>query len=113
MLIFTLVPRVLRDQFLPAKIGITASESQVSSIVHFPRDFENVWLLLKLMLSAALNMSANLENSAVATGLEKVSILFQSQRRAMQKNVQTTARLRSSHTLAGCICVRSVVSDSL
>ena len=50
MLIFTLVPRVLRDQFLPAKIGITASESQVSSIVHFPRDFENVWLLLKLML---------------------------------------------------------------
>ena len=32
-------------------------------------------------------MSANLENSAVATGLEKVS--FQSQRKAMPKNAQT------------------------
>ena len=30
-----------------------------------------------------LNMSANLENSAVATGLEKVSFSFQSQRKAM------------------------------
>ena len=31
-------------------------------------------------------MPANLENSAVATGLEKVSFHFQSQRRAMPKN---------------------------
>ena len=46
--------------------------------------------------SATLNMSANLENSSVATGLEKV----QSQRRAMPKNVQTTTQLHSSHTLA-------------
>ena len=38
--------------------------------------------------SAALNMPANLENSAVATGLEKVS--FHS----------NTAQLHSSHTLA-------------
>ena len=38
-----------------------------------------------------LNMPANLENSAVATGLEKVSLFsFKSQRRAMPKNVQTT-----------------------
>ena len=42
--------------------------------------------------SAALKMPANLENSAVATGLEKVS--FQ-----MPKNVQTTTQLHSSHTL--------------
>ena len=48
--------------------------------------------------SAALNMPANLENSAVATGLEKVS-LFQSQRKAMPKNAQTTTQLHSSHTL--------------
>ena len=50
--------------------------------------------------SAALNMTANLENSAVATGLEKVS--FHSnpkERKAMPKNAQTTAQLHSSHTL--------------
>ena len=78
-------------------------------------------------------MPANLENSAMATGLEKISFhsnpkegqyqrifrlkvrgwqkvihashekgqfSFQSQRRAMLKNVQTTAQLYSSHMLA-------------
>ena len=34
-------------------------------------------------------MPANLENSAVATGLEKVSFSFQYQRKAMPKTVQT------------------------
>ena len=43
-------------------------------------------------------MPANLENSAVATGLEKV-FSFQSQRKTMPKNAQTTAQLHSSHTL--------------
>ena len=43
-------------------------------------------------------MPANLENSAVATGLENV-FSFQSQRKAMPKNAQTTAQLHSSHTL--------------
>ena len=38
-------------------------------------------------------MPANLENSAVATGLEKVSL------KAMPKNAQTTTQLSSSHTL--------------
>ena len=38
-------------------------------------------------------MSANLENSAVATGLEKSQFSFQSQGRAMPKNVQTTTQL--------------------
>ena len=47
---------------------------------------------------AALNMPANLENSAVATGLENV-FSFQSQRKAIPKNAQTTAQLHSSHTL--------------
>ena len=42
-------------------------------------------------------MPANLENSAVATGLEK--FLFQSQRKAMPKNAQTTEQLHSSHML--------------
>ena len=49
--------------------------------------------------SAALNMSTNLENSAVATELEKM-FSFQLQRKAMPKNAQTTAQLHSSHTLA-------------
>ena len=48
---------------------------------------------------AALNMPANLENSAVATGLENM-FSFQSQREAMPKNAQTTTQLHSSHTLA-------------
>ena len=43
-------------------------------------------------------MSANLENSAVATGLEKFSL--QSQRKAMSKNVQNTVQLYSFHMLA-------------
>ena len=41
-------------------------------------------------------MSTNLENSAVATGLEKVSF-HSNPRKAMPKNVQTTAQLHSSH----------------
>ena len=44
-------------------------------------------------------MPANMENSEVATGLEKIS--FQSQRKEMPKNVQTTAQLHSSHMLGG------------
>ena len=43
-------------------------------------------------------MPANLENSAVATGL-KVQFSFQSQRKATTKNAQTTAQLYSFHML--------------
>ena len=47
-------------------------------------------------------MPANLENSAVVTGLEKVS--FHSNPKdwemAMPKNVQTIAQVHSSHMLA-------------
>ena len=42
-------------------------------------------------------MPANLENSAVDT-TGKGQFSFQSQRKAMPKNVQTTAQLRSLHT---------------
>ena len=41
-------------------------------------------------------MLANLENSAVVTGLES-QFSFQSQRKTMPKNAQTTAQLHSSH----------------
>ena len=43
-------------------------------------------------------MPTNLENSAVATGLEKAVVIPIS--KAMPKNVQTTAQLHSSHMLA-------------
>ena len=43
-------------------------------------------------------MSANLENLAVATGLEKVHF-HSSPWEAIPKNAQTTAQLHSSHTL--------------
>ena len=51
-------------------------------------------------LSAALNMPENLENSAVATGLEKVSYHSNPKERKFQKSIQTTAQLHSSHMLA-------------
>ena len=50
-------------------------------------------------------MSANLGKSALATGLEKV-FSFQSQKRTMPKNVQTTVQLHSFHMLAR-LCSKS------
>ena len=44
-------------------------------------------------------MPANLENSAVATGLEKVSFHSNPKEMKMPKNGQTTAQLHSSHML--------------
>ena len=44
-------------------------------------------------------MPANLENSAVATGLENM-FSFQYQRKAMPKYVQSTAKLHSFNMLA-------------
>ena len=43
-------------------------------------------------------MTANLENSAVAIGLEKVG--FHSNLKAVPKDAQNTAQLHSSHMLA-------------
>ena len=45
-------------------------------------------------------MPANLENLAMATGLEKGQFSLQSQRKAMPMNAQTTTQLHSSHMLA-------------
>ena len=45
-------------------------------------------------------MPGHLENSAVARGLERVSYFFQSQRKIMPENAQTTTQLHSSHMLA-------------
>ena len=48
--------------------------------------------------SAALNMPANLENSAVAKGLER-SVFIPIPRKEVPKNAQTTVQLHSSHVL--------------
>ena len=44
-------------------------------------------------------MPENLEHTAVATGLEKVSFHSNPKERQMPKDIQTTANLYSSHTL--------------
>ena len=44
-------------------------------------------------------ISANLENSAVTTGLEKVSFHSNPKERQCQKNAQTTTQLHSSPIL--------------
>ena len=49
--------------------------------------------------SVALNMPANLENSAVATGLKR-SVFIPIPKKGNAKNVQTTAQLHSFHMLA-------------
>ena len=45
-------------------------------------------------------MPANLENTAVATGLEKVSFHSNPRKTQCQKNIQTTVQLHSSHMVA-------------
>ena len=52
-----------------------------------------------LELSCFFNDPANLENSAVATGQEKVSFHSNPKERPMPKNVQTITQLHSSHML--------------
>ena len=74
-------------------------------IIEKAREFQkNIYFCFidyaKAFESVALNMPENLENSAVATGLEEISFHSNHKRKAMPKNVQTTAQLHSSHTLA-------------
>ena len=61
--------------------------------------FELFQILKDDAVKVPLNLPANLENSSGHwTGKGQFS--FQSQRKAMPKNAQTTAQLHSSHTLA-------------
>ena len=55
--------------------------------------------ILKDETVKALIIPANLENSAVATGLENVSFHSKSKERQCQKNAQTAAQLHLSHML--------------
>ena len=58
--------------------------------------------ILKHDAVKVLNMPANLENSVVGTGLEK-AFSFQSQRKVVPENIQTTTQLCLSHTLSKVI----------
>ena len=49
---------------------------EVSFLMEFQLNYFKSWKMMLWTESAALNMPANLENSPVATGLEKVSIHF-------------------------------------
>ena len=51
-------------------------------------------------------MPENLENSAVATGLEKVHFHSNLKKRAMPKSIQTTVQLYSFHMLER-LCLKS------
>ena len=53
-----------------------------------------------MLWNAALNMPADLENSAVGHRTGKGQFALQFKSKAIPKNVQTTARLHSSHMLA-------------
>ena len=56
--------------------------------------------ILRCCESAALNMPANLENSAVATGLEKVSFYFNTREGQCQRMLKLPPDLHSFHMLA-------------
>ena len=51
-------------------------------------------------------MSANLENSTMATGLEKVIFPYNPKKRAVPKNVQATGQLPSFHMVVR-LCSKS------
>ena len=51
-----------------------------------------------IILKDAANV-LNVENSAVATGLQEVSLRSNPKEKAMPKNAHTTAQVHSSHTL--------------
>ena len=53
-----------------------------------------------MLLKCCTKYASNLENSAVATGLEKVSFHSNPKKKAMPQNAQTTTQLHSFHTLA-------------
>ena len=54
--------------------------------------------LFQILKDDAVKVLHPIQNSAAATGLEKVSFHY-NPKEAMPKNVQTTAKLHSSHTL--------------
>ena len=89
-----LEPDVLESKVKWALGGITMNEA--SGGEEFQLSYFKYYRCCE---NAALNMPANLENSAVATGLQE-SIFIPIQRKAIPKNVQSTTQLHSSHMLA-------------
>ena len=56
-------------------------------------------------------MPVNLENSIVTTGLKKISFSFQSQRKAMPKNVQTCSFHRLASNAQNLSSYASIVHE--
>ena len=63
-----------------------------------PVELFQIMMMILCYANAALNMPANLENSEVATGLER-SVFIPIPKKANAKNVQTTTQLHSPHML--------------
>ena len=84
--------------FLPAILIPACASSLGSSNINKASGGDGI--LAELFQILKDNMPANLENSGVATGLEKVSFHSNPKERQCQKNVQTAAQLHSSHMLA-------------
>ena len=91
----------LGTAILECKVKWALGSSIMNKVGRCVRIPIELFQILKMMLWKCCTQylhSANLENSSVAMGLEKV-FSFQSQRRAVPKNVQTTAKLNSSQKL--------------
>ena len=86
-----LEPDILKREVKWAIGNITASKASGGDGIPV-----ELFQILKDDAGEALNISANLENSAVAEWTGKGQFSFQSQRKAMPKNDHTTAQLHSS-----------------
>ena len=82
----------------PNQVGLRKHQwTKLMEVMEFQLNYFKSW---KMMLwKCCTQYAANLGNSAVATGLEKVSFHSNAKERQMPKSAQTTARRHSSHTL--------------
>ena len=72
-------------------LDLLAVQGTLKSLLqHHSSKASVLWHSIFFIVQFSLNMSANLENPAMATGLEKVNPHPKSQGRAVLKNVQTT-----------------------
>ena len=78
-------------------LGRNITTNKASGVDRIPPELFKI--LKDDAVNVLLNMPANLENSAVSPGLEKVSFHSNLKRKAMPKNAQTTTQLHSSHML--------------
>ena len=93
-----LEPDILECKVKWALESITTNK--VSGSDGIPAELFKILKDLKCSESAALNMPANLENSAVATGLEKFSFQSNPKERQCKRMLKLPHNCTQSHTLA-------------